>query len=96
MPMADTAAPLLPERAREPIRIGRQSGRRLQHDEAQIVEFSFTAPMRARTEVDMRRAVRAIEYKQRLEGWVGQLDGSAFSGGTDCVIARAPVRVKQI
>jgi hypothetical protein len=46
--------------------------------------------------VDMRRAVRAIENKQRLEGWVGQLDGSAFSGGTDCVIARAPVRVKQI
>jgi acyl dehydratase len=158
MPMPDTAPPLLPERTREPIRIGEHFGHRLQYDEAQIAEFarlsldsnplhregaaaresafagviasgqhtaalmmglmashftrsddgiaremlclnvnfSFKAPLRARTQVEMRWVVSAIEYNQRLGGWVGQLNGSAFSGGTDCVIARATVLVKQI
>lgn len=58
------------------------------------VNFSFKAPVRARTDVDMRWVVSAVEFNKRLGGWVGQLNGSAFSGGTDCVIARATVLVK--
>lgn len=60
------------------------------------VNFSFKAPIRAETEVDMRWVVSALEHNQRLGGWVVQLNGSAFSGGTDCVIARATVLVKRL
>jgi acyl dehydratase len=60
------------------------------------VNFSFKAPIRAETEVDMRWVVGALEHNRRLGGWVGQLNGSAFSGGTDCVIARATVLVKRL
>lgn len=60
------------------------------------VNFSFKAPIRAETEVNMRWVVSALEHNQRLGGWVGQLNGSAFSGGTDCVIARATVLVKRL
>jgi acyl dehydratase len=60
------------------------------------VNFSFKAPVRARAEVDVRWVVSAVEFNNRLGGWVGQLNGSAFSGGTDCVIARATVLVKRL
>ena len=60
------------------------------------VNFSFKAPIRAETEVDMRWVVSALEHNRRLGGWVGQLNGNAFSGGTDCVIARATVLVKRL
>ncbi len=60
------------------------------------VNFSFKAPVRAEAELDMRWVVSALEHNTRLGGWVGQLNGSAFSGGTDCVIARATVLVKRL
>lgn len=60
------------------------------------VNFSFKAPIRAETDVDMRWVVSALEHNQRLGGWVVQLNGNAFSGGTDCVIARATVLVKRL
>jgi len=59
-------------------------------------EAAFKAPIRAETEVNMRWVVSALEHNQRLGGWVGQLNGNAFSGGTDCVIARATVLVKRL
>lgn len=59
------------------------------------VNFAFKAPVRALTEVDMRWFVSAVERNARLGGWIGQLNGSAYSGGTDCVIARATVLVKR-
>ncbi len=60
------------------------------------VSFAFKAPIRAETAVDMRRMVSALEHNRRLGGCVGQLNGSAFSGGTDCGIARATVLVKRL
>lgn len=59
------------------------------------VNFSFKAPVRAQAELDMRWVVSSLEHNTRLGGWVGQLNGSAYSGGTDCVIARATVLVKR-
>jgi len=44
----------------------------------------------------MRGVASALQHNQRLGGWVGQLNGSAFSGGTDCVVARATVLVKRL
>ncbi len=38
----------------------------------------------------------STDYNNRLGGWVGQLNGSAYSQGTDCVIARATVLVKRL
>ena len=59
------------------------------------VNFAFKAPVRAQTDVDMRWVVSSVEQHARLGGWIGQLNGSAYSGGTDCVIARATVLVKR-
>lgn len=58
--------------------------------------FSFKAPIHAEAEVDMRWLVSSVEYNARLGGWIGQLNGSAFCGGTDCVVGRATVLVKRL
>jgi len=58
--------------------------------------FAFKAPVRAEVDVDMRWLVSSVEYNARLGGWVGQLNGNAFSSGTDCVIGRATVLVKRL
>jgi acyl dehydratase len=56
--------------------------------------FAFKAPIQAETDIDMRWVVSAVEFNARLGGWIGSLNGSAFSGGTDCVVARGTVLVK--
>ena len=58
--------------------------------------FSFKAPIVAETEIHMRWLVSTVEYNNRLGGWVGNLNGSAFSGGTDGVVARGAVLVKRL
>jgi acyl dehydratase len=57
--------------------------------------FAFKSPIHAETEVDVRWLVSSVEYSARLGGWIGQLNGSAFSAGTDCVVARGTVLVKR-
>ena len=58
--------------------------------------FAFKAPIHAETDIDMRWFVSAVDFNARLDGWVGQLNGSAFCGGTDCVVARGTVLVKRL
>jgi len=58
--------------------------------------FAFKAPIRAEVDIDMRWFVSAADFNARLNGWVGQLNGSAFCGGTDCVVARGTVLVKRL
>lgn len=60
------------------------------------VNFAFKAPIHAQTEIDMRWFVSSVDFNVRLNGWVGQLNGSAFCGGTDCVVARCTVLVKRL
>jgi len=57
--------------------------------------FAFKAPIPAELEIDMRWVVSAVEFNVRLGGWVGNLNGSAYCNGTDCVVARGTVLVKQ-
>lgn len=59
------------------------------------VNFAFKAPVRADAEIDMRWVVSAVDYNAQLKGWIAQLNGSAYSAGTDCVIGRATVLVKR-
>lgn len=54
------------------------------------------AAILAEADIDMRWLVSAVEFNDRLGGWVGSLNGSAFSGGTDCVVARGTVLVKHL
>ncbi len=58
--------------------------------------FAFKAPIVAEADVHMRWLVSAVEFNRRLGGWVGNLNGSAFSGGTDCVVGRGTVLVKHL
>lgn len=58
--------------------------------------FAFKAPIQAETEIDLRWLVSSVEFNSRLDGWIGQLNGSAFSAGTDCVVARGTVLVRRL
>jgi acyl dehydratase len=59
--------------------------------------FAFKAPIHADTDVELRWTVASVEFNPRLDGWIGQLNGSArCDGGIDCVIARGTVLVKHL
>lgn len=57
--------------------------------------FAFRAPIFAETEIDLRWLVSSVEFNARLDGWIAQLNGSAFSAGKDCVVARGTVLVRR-
>ena len=52
-------------------------------------------PSRSEAEMEVRRRVSEVEYNDRLGGWIGKLNGTAYSGGIDCVIGRGTVLVRQ-
>jgi len=58
--------------------------------------FAFKAPIHAETEIDLRWLVSSVDFNSRLDGWIGQLNGSAFSAGEDCVVARGTVLVRRL
>lgn len=58
--------------------------------------FAFKAAVQAERDIDMRWLVSSVEYNARLGGWVGQLNGTAFCGGSDCVVARGTVLVRRL
>ena len=57
--------------------------------------FAFKSPIHAGQEVDMRWTVSEVQHNQRLDGWIGQLNGAATCAGVDCVVARGTVLVRQ-
>lgn len=57
--------------------------------------FAFKAPIQAGQEIDMRWTVSEVNHNQRLDGWIGQLNGTAACAGIDCVVARGTVLVRQ-
>jgi acyl dehydratase len=56
--------------------------------------FSFKAPIHAEQEITMKWLVALIEFNARLDGWIAQLNGTAYSAGSDCVVARGTVLVR--
>jgi len=58
--------------------------------------FAFKSPLVADAQIDMRWIVSAVEFNSRLGGWVGSLNGSAVSGGVDCVVGRGTVLVRNL
>jgi acyl dehydratase len=58
--------------------------------------FAFKAPVFAEQDIDLSWAVRSVEWSSRMEGWIGQVDGTARVGGRPCVIGRGTILVKAL
>lgn len=58
--------------------------------------FAFKAPIHAEVDVELRWSVAAVSFNPRLDGWIGQLNGTAVSEGVDCVVSRGTVLVKHL
>ena len=58
--------------------------------------MAFKAPVFAEQDLELTWVVGAVEWSARLNGWIGQIDGSAKVAGRVCLIARGTLLVKTI
>ena len=56
--------------------------------------FAFKAPVFADEPVLLKWKVSNVEWSERLEGWIGHVDGTAAAGARSCVIGRGTLLVK--
>jgi len=56
--------------------------------------FAFKAPVFADDPMLLKWKVSNIEWSDRLEGWIGHVDGTATAGERSCVIGRGTLLVK--
>jgi acyl dehydratase len=56
--------------------------------------FAFKAPVFADDPMLLKWKVSNVEWSDRLEGWIGHVDGTAAAGERTCVIGRGTLLVK--